>query len=192
MRVFKHGDALAIVFPQSAVSSSEIKDGEELEFIETEKGVFVLLRKEKLAELAKSKVDNALERNFDKPFAKPLPAAERGSLYSFFKRELDSKGFIVVFEEKGAQDVSRDFESEIKSGSLIGSRGFDKKFYVATRFFVQDYGAKVAHLLSESPLSMQQVAEKTKLSEDGVKALLSILMEQGEIIEKKKGVFASA
>lgn len=192
MRVFKHGDALAVVFPQSAVSSSELKEGDELEFIETEKGVFVLLRKEKLAELAKSKVDSALERNFDKPFVKPLPAVERGSLYTFFKRELDSKGFVVVFEEKAAQDFSRDFESEIKSGALIGSRGFDKKFYVATRYFVQDYGAKASKVLSESPLSMQQIAEKLKLSEDGAKVLLSILMEQGEVIEKKKGVYASA
>lgn len=224
MRVFKHGDALAIVIPQSLVSSSGLNDGDELEFIETERGVFVLLTKEKLSELAKPKVGEAFSKNFEKPFpvSNPVssvsrfssgagasagsstertastsasvspPAQEAGRLNSFFRRELDSKGFIVVFEEKGAQDFSRDFEQEIKSGSLVGTRGFDKKFYVATRGFLEQQTPKLLKVLADGPLSLEQLSEKTKIPEDGVKSLVWILMDEGEVIEKKKGFFASA
>jgi len=192
VRVFKHGDALAIVFPQSIVSSSGIKDGEELEFVEIEKGLFVLARKEKLSEALRPKVEQAAFSNsFSSSNAKKQPAQSDG-LASFFKRELDSKGFVVVFAEKGAQAASTDFEKEIKSGSILGSRGFDKKFYLATRGFVEQNAPKILRVLKESPASVEQLTEKTKIHEDGVKALLCILMEQGEIIEKKKGVFAAA
>ncbi len=210
MRLFRHGDALAIVLPASVVSSSGLKEGEELEFIETGKGVFVLLTKEMLSELARPKVGEAFSRNFEKPFPTqsagagqparfpPVPAASgpaaaaSGALTPFFRRELESKGFVVVFEEKGAQDFSRDFERDIKAGAVVGTRGFDKKFYVATRVFLENQGPKVLQCLKDGPLSLQQLAEKSKLPEDGIKAIVCILMDEGEVIEKKKGFFAAA
>ena len=203
MRVFKHGDVLAIVFPQSVAYSSELREGEELDFVEVEKGVFVLLRKEKTAELARqklAKLNSALD-----PFEKQTPpqaqqaptpsstdSGQASSLSSFFKRELDTKGFVVVFAEKGAQQVSTDLQTEIKKGDVVGARGFDKKFYVAKREFVESQSGKLFRAFKEGPLSLSQLVEKTKIPEDGVKAVLCILMEEGEVIEKKKGLFASA
>jgi antitoxin component of MazEF toxin-antitoxin module len=187
MRVFRHGDALAIVFPQSIVSSSGLKENEELDFVEAEKGVFVLLRKEKMAELARQKLEK-LDSSFSKPFASPSASSEK----SFFKRELEMNGFVVVFAEKGAQEESREMEQEIKSGSVVGTRGFDKKFYVATREFLESQSPKILKVLKDGALSTIGIAEKTKIPEDGVKAALCILMDEGEVIEKKKGFFAVA
>ena len=184
VRIFKHGDALAIVFPQSVVSSSGLKEDEELDFVEAEKGVFVLLRKEKMAELAKQKIDAAFSA---KPFS-PSVSTEK----SFFKRELEYKGFVVVFAEKGAEQVSREMEKEIKSGSVLGVRGFDKKFYVAKRAFLEETTPKIVKVLKEGPSNTLEIAGKTKLPEDGVKAAICILMDEGEVIEKKKGFFALA
>ncbi|MFH1057042.1 MAG: hypothetical protein V1717_04600 [Candidatus Micrarchaeota archaeon] len=189
MRIFKHGDALAIVFPQSAVSSSGLKEEEELEFVETEKGVFVLLRKEKLAEMARQKADRVLDKPFGEAGRSKSPS---NGLKAFFKRELESKGFVVVFNEDGAKQVSEEMAEEIRSGAVVGSRGFDKRFYVCTKEFIQRFTPKVLSALKETSLSPEQVAEKTKLSDDAVKAILCILMDEGEIIEKKKGVFIQA
>ncbi len=189
MRVFKHGDALAIVFPQSIAGASGIKEGEELEFVEIEKGLFVLARKEKLAEALKPRVEQA--------FSSPATASaqprqqEQSGLAAFFKRELDSKGFVVVFAEKGAQEVSVALEKEFKSGAIRGTRGFDSKFYLAKRTFVEENSPKLLKQL-QTPSSTEQLAEKTRLPEDAVKALLCILMEEGEVIEKKKGLFICA
>lgn len=185
MRVFKHGDALAIVFPQSIASG--VKEGEELEFVEIEKGLFVLARKEKLAEALKPRVEQAFVSSAQAQSRAP----EQSGLASFFKRELDSKGFVVVFAEKGAQEVSVALEKEFKSGAIRGSRGFDNKFYLAKRTFVEENSAKLLKAM-QSPSSVEQIAEKTRVPEDGVKAMLCILMEEGEVIEKKKGVFACA
>ncbi|MEM4254967.1 MAG: hypothetical protein QXR53_01415 [Candidatus Norongarragalinales archaeon] len=183
MRVFKHGDALAIVFPQSIAGG--LKEGDELEFVEIEKGLFALASKEKISEALRPKVAHGLS-------AVQAKGDLQGGLGAFFKRELESKGFVVVFAEKGAQAVSVDFEKEIKSGSIVGGRGFDKKFYLAKREFAEENSPKILKALHPSPCSVEQLVEKTKLSEDGIKALLCILMEEGEVIEKKKGVFAAA
>ncbi|MBS3070419.1 hypothetical protein J4220_02845 [Candidatus Micrarchaeota archaeon] len=187
MRVFKHGDALAIVFPQSIAGASGIKEGEELEFVEIEKGLFVLARKEKLAEALKPRVEQA----FASSAAAQPRQPEQSGLAAFFKRELDSKGFVVVFAEKGAQEVSVALEKEFKSGAIRGTRGFDSKFYLAKRTFVEESSPKLLKQL-QSPSSVEQLAEKTRLPEDAVKALLCILMEEGEVIEKKKGLFTCA
>jgi len=176
------------------VDSNELKEGEELDFVEIEKGLFVLARKEKIAEMARSKITPQFETAGKSPQAPaaPVQSPQQAGLNAFFKRELDSKGFVVVFDEKGAQGVSNDFEKEIKRGAIVGGRGVDKKFYLATRVFMEETTPKLARVLKDGPLGMEDIAVKAKLSVDGVKALLCLLMEEGEVIEKKKGLFALA
>ncbi|HIH21015.1 TPA: hypothetical protein HA244_07150 [Candidatus Micrarchaeota archaeon] len=200
MRVFKHGDALAIVIPQSMVDSSSLHDGEDLDFIQVEPGVFALMRKEKTAELARDKLQgvskNPAENAPVKPSttvgSTPAPTAASSGLNSFFKRELEQKGFVVVFGEQKAQEVSHDLADEVKKRNVFGVRGFDKNFYLATREFLEVNSAKILKALKDGPLAMPALVEKTKIPEDGAKTVLSLLMEEGEVIEKKKGVFAVA
>jgi len=56
MKLFKHGENLAVIIPQSLKKRHDIKDDDDFEFIEIEKHCFLLISKASLAEQAKKTV----------------------------------------------------------------------------------------------------------------------------------------
>ena len=111
MRVFKHGDAIAIVIPDSLAKKSSLREGEELEFFEVEPRVFILASKQKIAELAKNTF-----------YPKQTTAPE-----SVLKKTLFAKGFLSIENEFQAREASREFAKEISSRAVLSATSFDKR-----------------------------------------------------------------
>ncbi len=114
-----------------------------------------------------------------------LPSA---NLFASTGTELDRYGYLVLENEMDAKNFSHRFESQIKGGDIKGVRGFDKKFYLAARAYIETFADKLLVTLKE-PKTVAALAALTKQSQEGVLCILYLLKEEGEIIEKKKGLF---
>jgi len=70
MRVFKHGDSLAVVIPPAIKASSQVVENDEFEFFELEPGIVVLVNKAKLSNIVKEKATAfLLKKAMDAPAA---------------------------------------------------------------------------------------------------------------------------
>lgn len=173
MRLFKHGDALAIVIPDSLAKKSSLKDGEELEFFEVEPQVFIIASKQKVAELMKNSF-----------YPKHATAPE-----SPLKKMLFAKGFLSIENEFQAREASSEFAKEISSRAILSANSFDKKAFLLTRSFFDENAPKLMRALKDKDLQLAAIVEVTKLPQDACSALLCVLEEQGEVLEKRKGIF---
>ncbi len=102
---------------------------------------------------------------------------------------LNSRGYIIITDKREAYILSEQLNGQMKSGGVVGVKGFDNKFYVVTRDYFTSASAKIASVLKEE-MDAPSVASAAKLDAEGCMAVLRLLAENGEIIEKKKGVFA--
>ncbi len=102
---------------------------------------------------------------------------------------LNSRGYIIITDKREALMLSEQLNGQMKSGGVVGVKGFDNKFYVVTRDYFTASEAKIASVLKED-MDAASVASAAKLDPEGCMAVLRLMAENGEIIEKKKGVFA--
>ncbi|MBI5226404.1 hypothetical protein HY994_04160 [Candidatus Micrarchaeota archaeon] len=116
------------------------------------------------------------------------PNLNSANLFASTGTELDRYGYLVLDNEMDAKGFSHRFESQIKGGDIKGVRGFDKKFYLASRAYIETFADKLLVALKE-PKTVADLAALTKQPQEGVLCILYLLKEEGEIIEKKKGLF---
>jgi hypothetical protein len=102
---------------------------------------------------------------------------------------LEKEGYIVVSTEEEANELSKILENDIRMGNVIGTRGFDKKYYVVISSFFVKESQKIIELLKNGEATLQEICQKLNFEEQKAKALLTILLEKGEIIEKRKNLF---
>jgi len=102
---------------------------------------------------------------------------------------LKSQGFIVINDKNQARMLSESLSPEMKNGAVAGVKGFDGKFYVVTRSYLNQSQIAITKALNED-MDAASVAAAAKLDPEGCMAVLRIMSEAGEILEKKKGVFA--
>jgi hypothetical protein len=102
---------------------------------------------------------------------------------------LNSRGFIIIGDKREAMMLSEQLNGQMKSGAVVGVKGFDGRFYVVTRDYFSRSEAKITQVLKED-MDAPSVASAAKLDPEGCVAVLRLMAENGEIIEKKKGVFA--
>ncbi|VVB67913.1 Uncharacterised protein [Candidatus Norongarragalina meridionalis] len=179
MRFFKHGDVLAIAIPESLRKTAAVQEGDDYEFFEIQKGVFALVGKKELAsKLPAGAMPSASAQAAAAPAQNPQLAA------------LEKTGFLVVETELEAKRLSKELEPQVKGHSVLGVRGFDKKYYIATRAFLAEAGERVQKALLKGELTLGQTCVATKMNQDACVAALSILKEEGEIFEKRKGYYA--
>ena len=77
MRVFKHGDALAVVIPPAIKASSQVAENDEFEFFELEPGIVVLVNKAKLSAIVKEKATTLLlKKAMDAPTSPASSSAD--------------------------------------------------------------------------------------------------------------------
>jgi len=108
-------------------------------------------------------------------------------------KTLDEKGYLVLATEEEAGAISKLLEEDIKMGLVTGTRGFNKKYYIAKRSFLDDYIPKVMNILRERGVaSIKEISNEINLDEDGTRTLLYIMAINGDIIEKKRDFFAIA
>ncbi|PIO06246.1 hypothetical protein COT29_01995 [Candidatus Micrarchaeota archaeon CG08_land_8_20_14_0_20_59_11] len=174
MRFFRHGDVLAIAIPESLRKTAGVQDGDDYEFFEIQKGVFALVGKKELAS----------------KFPAGALAAQATAAPNPQLAALEKTGFLVVETELEAKRLSKELEPQVKGHSVMGVRGFDKKYYIATRTFLAEAGEKVQKALLKGEMTLGQACVATKMPQDACVAALSILKEEGEIFEKRKGYYA--
>ncbi|MGV8176416.1 MAG: hypothetical protein ACP5NX_01290 [Candidatus Bilamarchaeaceae archaeon] len=106
-------------------------------------------------------------------------------------KELLKDGFGIFESYNDAKQISNDLDKEIKSGNLVGIKGFDGRYYVGSRKFIDANSPKVLGAL-EKDQNLESIVKETKLDPNGCLVLIRLLAENGDIIEKKKGMFARA
>ncbi len=102
---------------------------------------------------------------------------------------LESNGYIVVNNLAEAGNISVLLESSIKSGNVLGTRAFNKKYYIAMRSFINKNATKIIKALDKKTMSTQEISKITGIDEDGVRSILYILSESGDISETKRDFF---
>ncbi|MFH0971637.1 MAG: hypothetical protein V1835_03655 [Candidatus Micrarchaeota archaeon] len=200
MRFFKHGDSLAIVLPEKLRKGSEVKEDEEYEFFEAEKGTFILISKGNLEGLAKKSVwadlvkgsamqnpqgteqKQTLQITGPKPVVGLTDDAEPEKLIA-------TRGFAVISAEEEARRISKLFEKEIKANEVMGVRGFDKKFYIVSGQFFRQNAFKILKMMGSKEMALKDISFSMKIDERGCLACLMLLKEQGEVIEKRRNEF---
>ncbi len=102
---------------------------------------------------------------------------------------LEKEGFVVLQTQPEAMSLSAVLEDSIRSGKVLGIRAFNKKFYIVLRSFFDKNSGKVIKELKQGPSKVEDVAKSAGLDEDGVRAMLYLLSEQGDVSERRKDVF---
>ena len=107
-------------------------------------------------------------------------------------KTLEKDGFIVLQSEAEAASLSIALEDSIRHGLVVGTRSFNKKFYIVLRTFFDRYASKVLKALKEGDGRISEIATKVGVDEDGARAVLYLLSESGDVSESRRDVFAVA
>ncbi len=218
MKLFKHGENLAVMIPESLKKRNSLNENDDFEIMEIEKNCFLIVSKASLAEQAKKNVFLKLVEKAMKNETTALPsqsedkyAAKTAPQYSnpispalmnsrenyspnpssSLSSQIFAKGFIILEREEEARDASKQLEELIKQQKIIGVRGFDKKFYIVSSNYYDRISRQILPLLAERKLSTSDISSQTNVPEEGVTAVLQILKDKGEIIESRKNLFES-
>ena len=103
---------------------------------------------------------------------------------------LEKDGFIVLSTEAEAAAVSLALEDSVRHGLVLGTRAFNRKFYIILRDFFNNNNGKVLKSLKEGPKSIEELANDTGMDGDAIRAMLYLLAEQGDASERRRDVFA--
>lgn len=208
MRFFKHGDCLAIVIPEPLRQANAVKENDDYEFFELEKGMFVLVAKTVLAEKTKKSALHAMQApsfqaaalsaSSSPQHATPIPQKTPSSpqpvkrlepVYGTPEWKVAKNGFAIMEYEGDAKRVSAYFEEEIKNETVLGTRGFDKKFYVATKQSYDEVSRKISKAFGTKAFLPSDAAAAVKEDENKTACVVQIMREKGDAIEKKRGLF---
>lgn len=103
---------------------------------------------------------------------------------------LESKGFLVLNNEADAANASAALETSIRQGLVVGIRAFNKRFYIALRGFIAKNAPKITELIEDKAMNVADISKKTGVEEDGVRAILHIMAEDGaSVMEVREDVF---
>ena len=107
--------------------------------------------------------------------------------------DLEAKGFVVLRNEADAASASAALEDSIRQGLVLGTRAFDKRFYIGMRGFLNRNGPKVMTVLERGKsVTADEVASELGIEVDAVKTVMYILAEKGDITEVRREVFKIA
>ncbi len=104
---------------------------------------------------------------------------------------LAKRGYAIIQNELEAKLISKTLEQQIKNKEVFGVRGFDKKFYIVSETYLNPLSERLRTALGRKEMPIKELAAAAKADENGCLAVLQVLKEQGDIIEKRKGVFKS-
>jgi bifunctional DNA-binding transcriptional regulator/antitoxin component of YhaV-PrlF toxin-antitoxin module len=112
---------------------------------------------------------------------------------SSYIEDLETKGYVVLRNEADAASASAALEDSIKQGLVIGTRAFDKRFYIGLRGFINKNGPKIMRVLERGKsVSADEIAAEVGIDVDAVKTIIYILAEKGDVTEVRREVFRIA
>lgn len=105
---------------------------------------------------------------------------------------LEKNGFIVLQTEAEAGRVSLLLEQSIRHGQVLGTRAFNKKFYIVRRPYFDKNSGNILKKLRDRSYKVADLAKELSIDEDGTRAILYLLSENGDVSEKKRDIFTIA
>jgi len=176
---------------------------------ELDQKIFSLLKTKPLKEKVEGKFEKLLTKEELQRFNELI---KEGTIIKFklskkyakaiykLKKELEEKNeknfalekddFQVIENSEEAKNFSQKREKEIKEGKILGIKGFDGKYYIIKKELFLAGKEKILKELKEGIKSLQDLSIKTKMNESLVKGICELLKEEGEIMEKRKGIYA--
>ncbi len=108
--------------------------------------------------------------------------------------QLKKQGYLILTDQADAESTAMNLSDEIENGEVTALKTFDGKVIFATAELVNTLGGRIINILSKSKrgMSIDTIANKLKVEPDKVRAVIEILRESGDVIEKRKGVYTSA
>jgi len=106
-------------------------------------------------------------------------------------RNLMKQGFMIIKDKEEARMLSEVLGKDMRQGLIFGVKGFDGKFYIVTRDYMVR-GQNSINLILTEDMEARAIAQAAKLEPEGCTAILNLMADRGEVIEKRKGVFAPA
>jgi predicted transcriptional regulator len=105
--------------------------------------------------------------------------------------DVNKKGFVVAQSDNEAKMVSESLSQKIKSGQILGIKGFDSHYYIFNSKFFNESNEKIVKCFSKSEgkCSLKHLSENTGLDENICKGILMFLLEKGDIIEKPNSTY---
>lgn len=105
--------------------------------------------------------------------------------------KFNKDGFIVAQNDNEAKLLSENLAPKIKSGLVIGIKGFDSRYYIYNTTLMNSGTTKICECFSSmgGKCSLKEMSEKTNLDENICKGLLMFLLEKGDIIEKSNSTY---
>lgn len=192
MKIFKHEGKLVIEIPEDIKTKLGLVENTELEFLEIEPGLIALTTPEYIASSVKDSMVSKLiaklaakttpTTNSLPTTANKTPAASASTLV-----KIKQNGIMIIQNEFQARKMAEELSMDLKKGEIIGAH-VDKKFYFLSKQYYEIYSARVKSAIGKDS-KVDEIVEKSKSSLDTVLAVISILKEQGELLEKTKGKY---
>ncbi len=101
----------------------------------------------------------------------------------------NGKEYAVVEEAEQEKFLNENMLSLTKAGEVFGSRGFDRKYYICTRRFYDNFLPVFSEAFKKGGKNASQLCDELKINPDSCIVMLKIMCEKGEAIEKRKGVY---
>ncbi len=105
-------------------------------------------------------------------------------------KALESKGYVVLPTEAEAAALSMAVSESIRQGQVIGTRAFNKKYYIFIKSFFDKLGNELVKQLKSGPKKVSELASQLHQDEEAIRGTLYLLAEQGDVTENRKDVFA--
>ncbi|NPA76311.1 MAG: hypothetical protein GXN93_00975 [Candidatus Diapherotrites archaeon] len=100
--------------------------------------------------------------------------------------------FAILSSDEQARAFSRAHAAEFKAGKLLGVKGFDGRYYVVRADVYENVLGKIEAAVRGGGATVKEIAEKTGLDANLVRAVVEIAREDGIIYEMPGGKYAYA
>ena len=101
---------------------------------------------------------------------------------------LRTNGFIILSDQNSARRFSDYAKAQPYSMNIRGIKSFDGKFYFVTGYYFNKIRNAINSKVKDA-MSLDEIANLCNISKDGCNVVLILMAEDGEVIEKRRGVF---
>ncbi|MFA5108028.1 MAG: hypothetical protein WC492_00640 [Candidatus Micrarchaeia archaeon] len=105
---------------------------------------------------------------------------------------LQRLGYMVLSNEYEAKEQMEQIKQRLKGDAVAGVRGFDKKYYVLRKSFLQEFENPIFDLLDSGLCKAQEMGNRINLTPEAVTVILMVMADEGLVLEKRRGVWEKA
>ena len=105
---------------------------------------------------------------------------------------LEKLGYMVLSNEYEAKEQMEQIKQRLKGDAAAGVRGFDKKYYVLRKSFLQEFENPVFDLLDSRVSTAQEMGARLNLTPEAVTVILMVMADEGLVLEKRRGIWEKA